>query len=54
MTRCLREAVRLEEARLLWELGQEEAAAAACDLLGEKGRELGLELRARPLVENVV
>ena len=43
---CLQEAVRMEAARLLSGLGQGRASQYFCDILGEKGRELRLELAA--------
>jgi hypothetical protein len=52
---CLREAVGLEAARHLWELGQEEPALHYCLALGEKGKELRLELsQARPSAQLAV
>ena len=41
---CLVEAATMETARMLQELGQLEAAGTCCRELGEKGRELVLEL----------
>jgi len=43
---CLREAVTMEAARWLEEIGQCEAALECCDSLGEKGKELKIELCA--------
>ena len=43
---CLQEAVRMEAAQLLAGLGQGRASGYFCDILGEKGQELRLELTA--------
>jgi len=43
---CLREAVIMEAARYLDEIGQRKAALECCETLGEKGKELKIELLA--------